>query len=373
MYAGDNHAPMERQFRESEKLVIFGLTQDAHLTDCSLARKFGMKESTVSSIRRRLMDSRQIYFANVPSFHKLGCELFVQLYGSTNPAVPKDVKDTSHLAFLDETPEVFDSVSGEGFIMMSAVFRSFSDYLAAIDRYDKHFMGIHAAERADLRSVFFPLSTSRIRYTYNFAPGLHRIFNLDVGKPEPEKPENYAMESVDLSIMEKRTLIDLAEYPHATDAQIAQMLGKSRQTVTNVRKRLERKGMFTRVCIPLMFTWNIDLIAYVHLRFKPDIDLESRDELSKEDWIGLSWYSAERDTEAYVTYMFKDYKDYVSEMQRMMKPLLEGNLLRSDPNISLVSTAAAKELRDCYFSPMARKFVGLGDETRPVKYPRIGL
>lgn len=365
---------MERPFRESEKLVIFGLTQDAHLTDSSLARKFGMKESTVSSIRRRLMDSRNIYFANVPSFHRMGCEMFVQLYGPTNPAVPKDIKDSSHLVFLDETPEVFDSVSGEGFIMMSAVFRNFSDYLLALDRYERHFLGIHAAEKADLKSVFFPLEISQLRYTYNFAPGLHRIFGLDVPKPQPGLPQRYDVESVDLSLMEKKCLAYLAEYPHATDAQIAQLLGKSRQTVTNVRKRLARKGMFTRVCIPLLFTWNIDLITFVHLGFKPDLDPEVRASLSKEDWIGLSWYTMERDSEAYTCYMFKDYKDYVSEMQRMMKPLLDSNVLRSDPHISLVSTAAAKELRDCHFAPMVRKFLGLGgDEGRPGKYPRIGL
>ncbi len=364
---------MERPFRESEKLVIYGLSQDAHLTDSSLARKFGMKESTVSSIRRRLMDSRQIYFANVPSFHRLGCEMFVQLYGSTNPAVPKDVKDTSHLLFLDETPEIFDSVSGEGFIMMSGVFKSFSDYLEALDRYDRHFMGVRSAERADLKSVFFPLQVSRLRYTYNFAPGLHRIFNLDVPKPEPGRPERLETDTIELSLMEKRTLIHLAEFPHATDAQIAQLLEKSRQTVTNLRKRLEKKGMFTRACIPLLFTWNIDLIAYVHLRFRPDLDPRTRTELSSEDWIGLSWYTAERDSEVYASYMFRDYRDYVSEMQRMMKPLLDGGVLRSDPNISLVSTAAAKELRDCSFAPMVRKFVGLGNEVRSGKYPRVGL
>ena len=350
------------------------MTQDAQLTDSSLARRFGMKESTVSSIRRRLMDSRNIYFANVPSFHKLGCEMFVQLYGSTNPAVPKDVKDMSHLGFLDETPEVFDSVSGESLIMMSAVFRSFSEYLQALDRYDRHFMDLRTAERSDLKSVFFPFSISRMRYSYNFAPGLHRIFNLDVSKPEPKRPERYTVELADLSLMEERTLINLAEYPHATDAQIAQLIGKSRQTVTNLRKRLEKKGMYTRVCIPLLFTWNIDLIAFVHLRFRPDLDLETRTRLSKEDWIDLSWYTMERDSEAYAAYMFKDYRDYVSEMQRMMKPLMDRNVLKGDPHISLVSTAAAKELRDCYYAPMVRKFIGLSSEDmRMIKYPRVGL
>lgn len=365
---------MERPFRESEKLVIFGLTQDAHLTDAALARKYGMKESTVSSIRRRLMDSRNIYFANVPSFHKMGCDLFVQLYGRTNPAVPKDVKDSSHLTFLDRTPEVFDSVSGEGFIMMSAVFRDFSDYLLAIDRYERHFLGVHAAEKAELRSVFFPLKISRVRYTYNFAPGLHRIFSLDVPKPQPALPERHEVERIALTPMEKRCLVYLSEYPHATDAQIAQLLGRSRQTVTNVRKRLQRKDMFTRVCIPLLFTWNIDLMAFVHLSFRPDLDPDVRAALSREDWIGLSWYTMERDTEAYVCYMFKDYKDYVSEMERMMKPLMESDVLRFEPHISLVSTAAAKELRDCHFAHAVRKFLELGgDEPRTPSYPRVGL
>ena len=365
---------MERPFRESEKLVIYGLAQDAQLTDSSLARRFGMKESTVSSIRRRLMDSRNIYFANVPSFHNMGCELIVQLYGSSNPAVPKDVKDASHLTFLDSTPEVFDSVSGEGFIMMSGVFRSFSDYLAALDRYERHFMGPRAVEKADLKSVFFPIDSSRICYSYNFAPGLHRIFSLDVSKPEPSRPQLLDVEAVDLTLIEKRALIYLAEYPHATDSQISQLVGKSRQTVTNIRKRLERKGMFKRTCIPLLFTWNIDLIAFVHLKFRPDLDPEARRALSEEDWIDLSWYTLERDSEAYTAYMFRDYKDYVAEMQRMMKPLMEGGVLRGDPNIALVSTAAAKELRDCYFAPMVSKFVGLvSDDSRTLRYARPGF
>ena len=366
---------MERPFRESEKLVIYGLAQNAQLTDSSLARRFDMKESTVSSIRRRLMDSRNIYFANVPSFHKLGCELIAQLYGSTNPAVPKDVKDSAHLAFLDQTPEVFDSVSGEGFIMMSSAFRNFSDYLSAVDRYDTHFSGIRLAERGDLKSVFFPLETSKVSYSYNFAPGLHRILNLDLPKPEPRRPQHYQVETVPLSPIEKRILVDLVEYPHATDAQISQMIGKSRQTVTSVRKRLEKKGMFTRVCIPLLFTWNIDLIAFVHLKFRPDLDEETRDSISNLDWVEYSWYTLERASEAYAVYMFRDYRDYVSEMQRMMKPLLEEGVLRGDPAVSLVSTAAAKELRDCFYGPLVRKFVGLADNDflGSGRYPRVGL
>ena len=364
---------MERPLRESEMLVIYGLMQDANLTDSSLARRYGMKESTVSSIRRRLMDSRHIYFTNVPSFHRLGCGLFVQLYGTTNQAVPKDVKDTSHLRFLDKTPEVFDSASGESFIMMSGAYRNFSDYLEAVDRYERDFSGVRSAERADLRAAFFPLQISRVCYTYNFPPGLRRIFSLDVPEPEPNRPQHFEVDMADLSLMENRTLVNLCEYPHATDAQIAQLMGRSRQTVTNIRKRLERKGMYTRVCIIPLVLWNIDLIAYVHIRFKPGLDESVREELSKEDWINLSWYTLERASEAHTSYMFRDYRDYLSEMQRMMRPLLESDVLRGDPHISLISTAAARELRDGHYAQLVSKFLGMGGELSRPNYPKSGL
>jgi DNA-binding MarR family transcriptional regulator len=364
---------MERPLRESEMLVIFHLMQDATLTDAALARRSSMKESTVSSIRRRLMDSRHIYFSNVPSFHKLGCALFVQLFGSTNPAVPRDIKDSAHLRFLDQTPEVFDSASGEGFIMMSGVVKDFSDYLIALDRYEKAFSGPSASERADLRAAFYPLGISRVCYTYNFAPGLHRIFGLDVPTPTPRRPVRQQAECVPLSPVEKRTLVNLVEYPHATDAQIALLMGRSRQTVTNVRKRLERKGMYTRSCIIPLVLWNIELIAYVHIRFKPDIDPAVRTSLSGLDWVNMSWYTLERDTEAHATYMFKDYRDYLTEMQRMMKPLMESGALKGDPSISLVSTAATKELRDGHYGPMVRKLVGLGDELPRSAYSMEGV
>jgi hypothetical protein len=62
--------------------------------------------------------------------------------------------------------------------------------------------------------------------------------------------------------------------------------------------------------------------------------------------------------------MFRDYKDYLSEMQRMMRPLIEADVLRGDPHISLVSTAAAKELRDGHYGPLLRKLLGLAEQDR---------
>jgi len=53
--------------------------------------------------------------------------------------------------------------------------------------------------------------------------------------------------------------------------------------------------------------------------------------------------------------------------------LLESGVLRGNPHISLVTAAAAKELRSCYYSSMVRKSIGLGEDPRQQKYPRVGL
>jgi DNA-binding CsgD family transcriptional regulator len=257
--------------------------------------------------------------------------------------------------------------------MMSGVYRDFSDHLVSLDRYERIFSNNHASERADLRAAYYPLAISRVCYTYNFAPGLHRIFGLDVPPPAANRLARLQPECAILSPVEKRTLVSLVEYPHATDAQIAQIMGRSRQTVTNVRKRLKRKGMYTRTCIIPLVLWNIELIAYVHIRFKPDIDAAQRAELSGLDWVNMSWFTLERDTEAHATYMFKDYRDYLAEMQRMMKPLMESGVLKGDPSISLVSTAATKELRDGHYGPMVRKLVGLGEELPRSAYSMEGM
>jgi hypothetical protein len=131
--------------------------------------------------------------------------------------------------------------------------------------------------------------------------------------------------------------------------------------------------MYTRVCIIPLVLWNIDLIAYVHIRFKPGLDKSIREELSKEDWMNLSWYTLERASEARTSYMFKDYRDYLSEMQRMMRPLLESDVLRGDPHMSPISTAAVKELRDGRYAQLVSKLLGMGGELFRPNYPRSGF
>jgi len=58
----------------------------------------------------------------------------------------------------------------------------------------------------------------------------------------------------------------------------------------------------------------------------------------------------------------------------VLRSLLEWDLLRGDPHILLLSTAAAEELRDGSCRPMVRKFVGLGGkDTVTGNCPRVGL
>lgn len=73
------------------------------------------------------------------------------------------------------------------------------------------------------------------------------------------------------------------------------------------------------------------------------------------------------------SYTFMDHRDYLSEMQRMMRSLLEGDILRGDVHISLTSTAAARELRDGHYVQLVSKLLGMGGELSRPNYPKSGF
>jgi DNA-binding Lrp family transcriptional regulator len=92
------------RFLPSEMMVILGLSEDADRTDAEIAEKYGMNKGTVASVRRRLLDSGAIYFVNVPSFNKLGCELMAFHMGTTDPGVSSETKANNYLEFCDGAP-----------------------------------------------------------------------------------------------------------------------------------------------------------------------------------------------------------------------------------------------------------------------------
>ncbi len=140
------------RFLPSEMMVILGLSEDANRTDAEIAEAYGMNKGTVASVRRRLLDSGAVYFVNVPSFNKLGCELTAFHIGTTDPGVPSDTKANNYIEFCDSSPNIFHGVVGGGNVSLHAVFRDATEVESFLQEHSRFFSGTRRPSRATMES-----------------------------------------------------------------------------------------------------------------------------------------------------------------------------------------------------------------------------
>lgn len=347
---------MKRQLSQSERSVLFALTEDGTRTDSEVAERVGMKESTVGTHRRSLIKNGHIHFVNYPAFHKLGCEFLVEFFGRTNPAIPLDDKNEIYTRFFKRNPQIFDAVSGEGFLMASAAFTKIADLLNFSERHDIFFESLPTSKGL-LEAAIFPFEISRCSYLYNFAPCLHRILRVNASDPDGVKPKWHRMESPELSKMEAQALLEMLEFPNATDAEIASRTRRSRQSVTAVRNAFIEQGLLVRTAVPTLTSVEFGAVAYVHLKFKPATTLEKKNSIAGDDWWKQSCYTLERNSELFAVYPFASFKEYSSLMGEYIGPFERSGVLAQHPEIFVVSTENLVDLVDCAFAPLVKRIL----------------
>lgn len=347
---------MKKQLSQPERMVLFALTEDGMRTDSEVAERVGMKESTVGAHRRSLIKNGHLKFANYPAFHKLGCEFLVEFFGRTNPAIPLDDKNEVYTRFFRRNPQIFDAVSGEGFLMASAAFTKVSDLLNFNERHDIFFEDLPTSKGL-LEVAIFPFEISRCSYVYNFAPCIHRILGVSASEPTGREPKWHKLETPDLSKVETKVLLEMLEFPTATDAEIASRTKRSRQSVTALRNGFLERELFTRTAVPTLNSVEFGAVAYVHLKFKPSVNLDKKNSIAGDDWWLQSCYTLERNSELFAVYPFASFKEYSSLMGEYIGPFERSGVLAQHPEIFVVSSENIVDLVDCAFSPLLRRIL----------------
>jgi DNA-binding Lrp family transcriptional regulator len=342
------------KFLESEMLVILGLTEDATRTDAEVADLYGLKKGTVASIRRRLLDAGAIAFVNVPAFNKLGCEMMGFHLGTAEPTERADTRANHYMEFMNKTPQIFEGMIGGSSVVMYTALRNATEYDEFIQAHNKFFTGVRRESKARMVSAMFPYATSRGTYIPNFAPIVHKFFQLDVPPPKPSFPVPAEVVSPDLSETEKMTLVALVENPRASDREIASLVGLSRQAITRIRNKLLEEGICTPICMPRLYKWGFEICAVAHPRFNMEIPWERRLRSQPKECIDLSFFSLSKADEAVANYIVARYSDYSDQLEGILAWYHKVKAFDEKPEITLFPLERSTELRTFEFGPAVR-------------------
>ncbi|MDQ1371099.1 MAG: hypothetical protein QG582_13, partial [Candidatus Thermoplasmatota archaeon] len=279
------------RFLHSEMKVILGLVEDADRTDAEIADVYGMNKGTVAAVRRRLVDSGAVTFVNVPAFNKLGCELMAFHSGTMDPAVEADSKTNNYLEFCDSSPNVFHGIVGGGHVSLHAVFRDVTELETFLQGHNKFFSGTRRPSKAKLDTVMFPYRITRGTYRMNFAPTVHRFFEIDAPAPKARLSTLEEITEPDLSENERNTLLELVASPLSSDRQLASKVGLSRQAVTRIRRVLFEEGYLAKVCVPHLYKWGFELYVVSHAKFSMDMRWDIRVKSQPSETSDLPFFS----------------------------------------------------------------------------------
>jgi hypothetical protein len=347
------------RFLRTEMKVILSLVEDATRTDREIAELYDMNIGTVAAVRRRLVDAGAVYYVNIPSFNKLGCEMIGFHLGSTDPAVSSEAKISNYMEFCSRAPQVVDAIIGGNSIALYSIFKNATELEKFIQGHNRFFSGSKRASKARLTTTAFPYSISRGTYTMNFAPLVHGFFNLDVPAPKPRPNVTVEVQEMDLSENEQRVLLALVENPKAADRKISSVAKLSRQAVTRIRHKLEEEAYFSPVCVPRLYKWGFEIYAVVRARFTLDFGWSRRLQQQPEDASGLSFYTLSKADEGVGNYMISSFQEYIARIDPLLAWYHKTRTFDENPEITLFSLEQCIELKTFEYGPALRHVLSL--------------
>lgn len=342
------------RFLESEMLVILGLAEDATRTDAQIADIYSLKKGTVASIRRRLLDAGAITFVNVPAFNKLGCEMIGVHLGTAEPAERIDARTDNYIEFSNRTPQLFHGLTGGSSVVFYTALKNATEYDAIVQSHNKFFTGRRRESKARMVSSVFPFALTKVNLVPNFAPTVHRFFNLDVPPPKCSAPVSAEVESPDLGKTERTTLVALVENPRASDREIAAIVGLSRQAITRIRNKLFEEGICNPACLPRLYKWGFEICAVAHVKFNMELSWEERLKSQPKECVDLSFYTLSKADEAVANYIVAKYSEYSDELQNILAWYHKAKALDETPDMTLFPLERSTELRTFEFGPAVR-------------------
>jgi DNA-binding Lrp family transcriptional regulator len=345
------------RFLLSEKKVMMGLIENADRTDAQIADAYGMNKGTVASVRRRLVESGAVYFVNVPSFNKLGCELMASHIGATDPAADADVKTNNYIEFCEQSPNVFHGMIGGGNVQFFTVFRNATDLEAFHQSHSKFFSGTRRQFKAELETTLFPYALTRGSFTTNFAPIAYRFFQLETPPPEAKPWIMGEVSEPDLSENERHALLELVANPLYSDRQLASEIGLSRQAVTRIRRKLFDEGYLKRACIPRLYKWGFEIYAVTHSKFNMDMRWDIRLKSQPKDTTALSFFTLSKADESVANYMVSKYQEYAENLESLLGWFHKAKAFDESPRVTVFSLERSAELRSFDFLPAVRSLL----------------
>jgi DNA-binding MarR family transcriptional regulator len=343
-----------------EKATLYGMVRYPGHNDRELSEVVRCKMSTVTSIRARLQDRGLCSRAMVPSLRALGAGVISVCYGGVSSGQLVDMRKAQDRGLLrSEGCDSFYALIGSFSWLELGAFRNYSDAQGSGEGMWSRLTGVmgKTAGQPCVRS-YYPMDLVRLHNFFDHAPLLSRHFGIkrDAGKTRSLRdwPER------SLTSMEKLVLYGLVKRPGASDKDVAEGLGVSRQAVARIRRTLVREGRLVPVVLPSLGRLGFDILAFFHFRLDARKPQKAREGAVKQILDGIpNIFALSAGPECIVLGAYCRFIDFEKGSLRLIRGLDAAGLLDGSPVVQTFLVGDTVTVKDHDYVPFVKGMLGL--------------
>ncbi len=343
---------------DNEKRVLHGLVRYTDMKDRELSDILGMKHSTVTTIKHRL--AKEGYFSRkrIPYLQNLGCEMLGVTYAEFNPAVSAEARVERARERIEIYDELFYSVGETNYGFSLSFSKNYTNIEKISDIRTQLFAELGLLEATFPTQMVFPLETSDIVRFFDYSRLLARDFGID--DEDAESREEFVKgDPATLKTREKMVFYALVNYPDARDGTIAEKTGLSKHTISNIRRRLEKRGLISTITIPNLNKLGFEILCLGHTKYSPRTPFNSGTiDMSYIDTDSVMFLAAKR-FENFTLSIYKTYEDFKVENSALIRYLKENEMIADMPLIRLYSIKRMITIKDLVFGPFVKQLLDL--------------
>ncbi len=337
-----------------EKKVLYGITKFPNASDRQIAEKFGIKQSTVSAIRKRLREENYYKVYLVPMLQNFGAEIMAIIYTNFNPVIPLERRVEVTEEKIEASEEIFFSMGEEdkGFSISFA--KNYTSIGKINDVRTYTFGSLGLLDRQYPREVIFPFELSKIYRFFDFSPLLSTLF--EINDEVKENGNFFEIKKVSFSKREKKIFCKIIEHPEKSSKEVAEMIGVTRHTVGRLKKKF-MNGYMKTIVIPDFSKIGLKILAFYHVPLNPHNPPNFEKDELKQLLCNEIVFLAARRFEFVAISMHDSFESYKLCKTNIMQKLKENDWILLNPLIRTYSLNKAKIIKDFNFLPITKKLL----------------
>lgn len=339
-----------------QKLVLYGLNKYPTANNKELSALLKLSESTVATIRSRLLKEQYFYSLNIPMLNRFGCELLGIIITQYNSLIPYEKRKNAIQDSIGISEETFLSIEERDYGVSLSIYKNYTDFISFNELRTEKLGRLGLIDEYYPELIIFPLHNSKIRRFFDYWRLLESSFSINQNLKEITEKEWFIQgENFQMNEKERKVFVALIENPIATLQTIGDWVGLSRYTISRMKKKFFDKGWLIKLLVPNLLKLNLNILVVYHIKFNVKTILKEEDINFLDSKFSLFFVYSK--LEAVIISAYENYNEYKEDKRQKVTFLKENNIAINIPLINDISVERMEIMRGFIFGPFLRRIL----------------